>query len=38
MANVVEYDATAHSVHAVTVYHADRADVNRRIQVQLKVL
>ncbi|KZV96559.1 hypothetical protein EXIGLDRAFT_833529 [Exidia glandulosa HHB12029] len=36
MANKVEYDATAHHVHSVTVFQVDRAEVNRRIQVQLK--
>lgn len=37
MANVVDYDATAHNVHSVTVFQVDRAEVNRRISVQLKV-
>ncbi|KAH7103966.1 hypothetical protein BKA62DRAFT_782983 [Auriculariales sp. MPI-PUGE-AT-0066] len=36
MANTVEYDASAHDVRAVTVFQVDRAEVNRRIQVQLK--
>ncbi|EJD47245.1 hypothetical protein AURDEDRAFT_113507, partial [Auricularia subglabra TFB-10046 SS5] len=36
MVNVVDYDATAHNVRAVTVFQVDRAEVNRRIEVKLK--
>ncbi|KAH7099564.1 hypothetical protein BKA62DRAFT_709371 [Auriculariales sp. MPI-PUGE-AT-0066] len=36
MTNIVEYDASAHDIRAVTVFQVDRAEVNRRIQVQLK--
>ncbi|EJD47257.1 hypothetical protein AURDEDRAFT_184088 [Auricularia subglabra TFB-10046 SS5] len=36
MAHVVDYDATAHNVRAVTVFQVDRAEVNRRIAVELK--
>ena len=37
MAQTIEYDATTHAVHAVTVFQVDRAEVQRRIQVELKV-
>ena len=37
MTNSVEYDATAHDIRAVTVYQVNRAEVSRRIQVDLKV-
>ena len=37
MTNNVGYDATAHDIRAVVVYQVNRAEVSRRIQVDLKV-
>jgi len=36
MTNNVGYDATAHDIRAVVVYQVNRAEVSRRIQVDLK--
>ncbi|KZS95495.1 hypothetical protein SISNIDRAFT_473601 [Sistotremastrum niveocremeum HHB9708] len=36
MANTVVYDASVNSINSVTVYQIDRAEVNRKIRVDLK--